>query len=321
MGSTQSIEQDPDVLIRTEKSASSGNVLRSAVSPKHLRLPRQGEVPLWLWWNILSLDAPAVALAWALLFARAGKVHVPASTIGVLVLAVWLIYIADRLLDGFTAADKGALRERHRFCARHRASVFAAAACGTVLSAWLAYRSLSIADIKAGFLLVGLVGVYMVCVHFGGAAVSRIFPKEAAVGILFAAGTALPVWSQSKALSWSGVALWALFAVICTLNCLAIESWEKQALERCGAPSYHVSHIKKSASSRIGVFAALTAAVSLPVFFSFPSEHPAIAALAGAAILILLLNRFRKRLSENTLRVLADAALLAPAIIALIFRR
>lgn len=263
-----------------------------------------------------------MALAWALLFARVGKVQVPAATIGVLVLAVWLIYLADRLLDGLTTIDESALRERHRFCARHRAGVCAAAVFGATLSAWLAYRGLNTADVKAGLLLVGLVGAYMLCVHVGGAVVSRIFPKEAAVGVLFAVGTALPVWSQSKAFSWSGLALWALFALICTLNCVAIESWEKQTMERASARSSQgMSHVMKRASSRIGVFAALTAAVSLSAFFSFPSDHAAIAASAGAALLILLLNRFRKRLSGNTLRVLADAALLAPAIIALVFRR
>jgi hypothetical protein len=283
-----------------------------------LRAPTSAAVPLWLWWNILSLDAPAVAIAWALLFARAGKVHVPAATIAVLALAVWLIYLADRLLDGVTAIDKSALRERHRFCARHRVGVCASAALGAILSTWLANRGLDAADVKAGTLLAGLVGVYMLCVHLGGAVVSRIFPKEAVVGVLFATGTALPVWSQSKAFSWSGLILWALFAVTCTLNCVAIECWEEQAP---GKAASQASRAVKRASSRIGVFAALTAAVSLPAFFSFPSDHAAIAASAGAALLILLLNLFRARLSGSALRVLADAALLAPAIIVLVFRR
>ena len=322
MGSTQSIGQDQGALVGTEGLASPVRVAHPGVSPGHSQTPTHTTVPLWLWWNILSLDAPAVALAWALLFARVGKVHVPAATIGVLVLAVWLIYLADRLLDGLTTTDKNILRERHRFCARHRVGVCAAAAFGAALSSWLAYRGLNAADVKAGLLLVGLVAAYMLCVHLGGPVVSRIFPKEAAVAVLFAAGTALPVWSQSKAISWSGLALWALFAVICTLNCVAIESWENQVLERGSArPSHAISQITRRVSSRVGTFAALVVAVSLPVFFSFPTEHPAIAALAGVAVLILLLNRFRKRLSGNALRVLADAALLAPAIIALVFRR
>ena len=173
-------------------------------------------------------------------------------------------------------------------------------------------------------ILAGLVGAYMLCVHLSGPAVSRVFPKEVAVGALFAAGTALPVWSQSKVFSWSGLALWALFAVICTLNCVAIESWEKQTLGGATAqPSKTMghSHPVKRTGSRIGVFAALAAAVALPAFFSFPSDHAAVAASAGAAVSILLLNLFRTRLSGNALRVLADAALLAPAVIGLIFRR
>jgi len=259
-----------------------------------------------------------VAIAWALLFARAGRVHIGGATVAVLALAVWLIYLADRLFDGLAAVDQSALRERHRFCARHRAGVCACAALGVILAAWLARKGLNVSDVKAGMLLAGLVGVYMLCVHLGGAAVSRSFPKEVAVGVIFAAGAALPVWSQSEALSWSGICLWALFAMICTLNCMAIESWEKQAIAKttAGQPP-----TMKWAGSRIGAFATLAVTVSLPVFFLFPREHAAVEASTGAALLILLLNLFRTRLSGNLLRVLADGALLAPAIVALIFHR
>lgn len=318
MGSIHSIDQNQHVAIRAEQFASPVKLAHFEGPLADLPGAKKASFPLWLWWNVLSLDAPTVAIAWALLFARVGKIDVPAATVAVLAFAVWLIYLVDRVLDPITVVDPSALRERHRFCARHRTGVCVCAALGVVLSVWLAYRRLNVADVRAGMLLVMLVGVYMLCVHFGGAAVSRFFPKEAAVGVIFAAGTALPVWSQLKALSWSGISLWALFAMICTLNCTAIESWEKQAIAKS---TIVCPQTIKWAGLSIGVFATLAAAVSLPVFFLFPREHAAVAASTGAALLILLLNLFRTRLSGNLLRVLADGALLAPAIVALIFHR
>src|SRR5262249_7190706 len=81
--------------------------------------------PWWLWWNILSLDAPMVACAWAILFARLAHVAVPKPELAALGLTVWLIYTMDRLLDArgyalrlHAAPNRKTLRLRHVF---HRA--------------------------------------------------------------------------------------------------------------------------------------------------------------------------------------------------------
>jgi hypothetical protein len=87
--------------------------------------------PWWLWWNILSFDAPMVAVAWALVFAKSAGVALPAAEIAALGLVVWLIYTVDRLLDGqwavvavsprtFASTDEAQafgppLRQRHVF--------------------------------------------------------------------------------------------------------------------------------------------------------------------------------------------------------------
>ena len=57
---------------------------------------------LWLWPNLLSLDAPIVALLWQILFARCFHARVETLPSVLLVLAVWLIYAADRTLDSWT---------------------------------------------------------------------------------------------------------------------------------------------------------------------------------------------------------------------------
>src|SRR5580693_4601800 len=76
---------------------------------------------VWLWPNLLSLDAPIVALLWQILFARCFHARVGFLPSLLLVLAVWLIYAADRTLDalrGVTWSGTAAL-PRHEFYRRH----------------------------------------------------------------------------------------------------------------------------------------------------------------------------------------------------------
>src|SRR3984885_4154149 len=80
--------------------------------------PEEPSVPFWLWPNLLSLDAPLVAILWqGYLAYRFGLPLRPAGRL-VLGLTVWAIYLFDRLLD---ARQPPALHEaaRHRYYRRH----------------------------------------------------------------------------------------------------------------------------------------------------------------------------------------------------------
>ena len=319
MGSIRSIEIENDGHLRIGAAELADNAApESIVERKAPPADSPSPVPLWLWWNILSLDAPVVAVVWALLFSRASHMAVPTATIAVLALVVWIIYLADRLLDGWLTTDKRTLKERHRFCNRHRVVISTLTMLGALGGAWLAYHSLDDAEVKAGLLLAAVLTFYMLCVHAGGPAVSHLFPKELAVGALFAAGTALPVWSHSHAFSWDGLYSWLLFALACVLNCVAIQCWEDEidVREPAGAQSRFVSWSK----SRIPVVATGTALLGIAGLWFLRSDSNAIAAAGTAALLILLLNSVRTRLSAHALRVLADAALLIPAVFALLVR-
>ena len=78
--------------------------------------------PLRLW-HLSSLDAPSVALVWSLSFAWVVHLRLPPWVPALLMLAVWAVYVADRLLDARTALTSrnvDSLRERHLFHWRHR---------------------------------------------------------------------------------------------------------------------------------------------------------------------------------------------------------
>jgi len=126
----------------------------------------------------------------------------------------------------------------------------------------------------------------------------RIFSKELLVGVLFAAGCALPVCSQAH---WPALACpLAFFAALAWLNCRAIERWESG---RAGV-----------ASTAVWVaMAAMAAAAAMAAFE--PRDAAMIAAAAAGALLLAGLDRVRHRMTAISLRAAADLALLTPAVL------
>jgi hypothetical protein len=274
--------------------------------------------PWWLWWNILSADAPSVAIVWSLLFASASRARFSTADELVLSLAVWGIYISDRLLDGLTAKSGAALQERHLFCARHRAALVCLVVLAATGSLWVTAELLTPIEMSAGMKLGAIVGAYMAAVHIGRTWTTLYVPKEMAVGILFAAGTTLPVWSQNRGFSWDIWVSLCLFASLCSLNCLAIECWENH---RSDDPSQRTPPaFIRWANSRINCIAAALTTLALMLFFvrlAKRSPGAELLAVALAALLIGLLDRHRHRLSGQALRVLADLALVVAGLLPL----
>ena len=101
--------RQPGAGIRLAIGVSLGNVARV--------VPYPNRKPLWLFPNLLSLDAPLVAMAWLYVFAKTWRLgYHPWEAYASLGLAVWIIYVADRLLDASLAGGtKAALEPRHRF--------------------------------------------------------------------------------------------------------------------------------------------------------------------------------------------------------------
>jgi hypothetical protein len=76
--------------------------------------------PWWLWLNLLSLDAPIVAVLWQAALGHCYRVKLLPGTQAALFLAVWLIYMVDRVLDSFAPVPEGRMSARHAFYRRNR---------------------------------------------------------------------------------------------------------------------------------------------------------------------------------------------------------
>ena len=243
----------------------------------------------WLWPNLLSLDAPIVALLWQLLFVRCFHGSLGMLPAALLAVAVWLIYVADRTLDAWRGCVE---RPRHEFYKRHWRAVLPIwiAALGT--GGWLAWSRLPGPLFIEGAAVASGTGLYLAAVHMG--LLRRANSKESAVAVLFGLGASLAAWPGVQ--TSSDVLAILLFSCLCWINCAAIEDWE------------HGRELRPSVIVAAGLV-ALTAACLL-------KDHRPIlggAETAGALGLVVL-DRIQRRYSPEALRVLADLVLLTPIV-------
>lgn len=279
---------------------------------------REWDAPRLLrFWHLASLDAPTVAIVWAVAFAWTLGVAVPAWAAAVLGLAVWTIYVVDRLLDarpGHATATRHLLQERHFFHWHHRRALApAAAVAGLTAFALVAWR-LNGFDLRRDSWVAAATLAYFSGVHTHSTVPKRVVrlgrrlvSRQIVVGLIFSAGCVLPLFS-TKGVSFPA-AFWcvpAVFAALAGLNVHAIGHWDDHPLD------VRVRAVLIPAVG-LGTIGLLTA-----VFWA--SQEPRIAAVlamgAVSALLIAALERLRPRMTPLALRAAADLVLLTPLAIA-----
>jgi hypothetical protein len=250
-----------------------------------------------LWPNILSLDAPVVASLWQNLAAQDAGLSLTLASKLALPLSVWVIYLADRLMDSLRMESANPAA-RHLFYRSYRV----VGICLLLLASALLTGSLHFlpAVVLRNGLLVGVfVAAYLAIIHALPASLRRYLPKELAVAVIFAAGTTLSVWSRMRnplAIVFPAV----LFALLCWLNCSAIDGWE------CGRLNWLVRHLTPVSLTLCGL--------SL-VLLMFTSCHLFLFAIAVCSVSYCWLQRTRKSFASDAVRVLADVPLLLPVVL------
>ena len=257
------------------------------------------------WWHLLSLDAPTIAALWSWFFVRAMHLHLSFIQVLLLPLGTWLLYVADRILDGFRQEQGEILRERHHFHARHRLAFLSAASLLGVLLTWFVLTSMRPEALRDDSWIGMLALLYLFAVH---RLAGRRLPKELAVAILFAAATAVPAWSRLSAGDRLGKGQLApaiiFFALLCWINCVGIEKWE-------GGNTHAMT---RWASLHLRSIATMIALFSFAAALFAPSRGLMAVYLAAllSSGLLLALDARSSHLSPLHLRIAADAALLTP---------
>jgi hypothetical protein len=291
------------------------------------------EVPAPLaFWHLASLDAPTVAVVWALGFAWAARVPLPAWSPILLALVAWPVYIADRLLDVRSvlhSAQDHPLRQRHHFHWQYRWLFIPLGVVSACAAVWIIVAYMPVAVRERNSILAAAGLAYFSSVHAGRTfprILSRIFApllaKETLVAVIFTAACALPALSRAavRAPLESAFALWPLviaisvFTLLAWLNCQSIERWE--SCQSGGIP-FHGDAPRGSGTFPQAVGLGLSGLV-LAVALSFNHRIALLVASgAAAALLLAVLDRLRDRLTPLALRAAADLVLLTPMLLLL----
>ncbi|MBW4040288.1 MAG: hypothetical protein HIU91_15805 [Acidobacteria bacterium] len=294
-------------------------------------------------WHLLSLDAPSVAALWTLFIARASGIALPWTAPAAMFLAVWIIYAADRLLDArqldpqtsATTPDatpltpplrastnlnhqthhNADLEARHRFHHLHRSRFLTAIVLSAFALVDLLHHIETIA-LHLYVLLATLLGVWMLLIHARPipSGQTRRLPKELAVGIFFPAAVFIPTVARLPSLRPQLLPAAALFACVCTLNCLYLYAWEHPA------PRLHAHWTTRWSTRRLTpIAAAMLTLAALAAILAAAAHLPTVALPATACALsiaaLILLDATRTRLAPVHLRASADLVLLTPLLI------
>lgn len=254
-------------------------------------------------WHLLSLDAPTVAAVWMLTFSASQPWRVRLPQAAALALSVWLLYVADRLLDARRARGN-ALQARHLFHADFQRRFVLVSAVFLPILLVLVSRLPEPVRNSWCWLLFPM-ACYVAAVHVFPV---RRLPKELVVSLMFAAAAVLPSLLDASRDHRRNLVLASLFAGLCWLNCVAIARWESEKgwFQSARSTGWGAAHLPVLC----GLYAIVCGA-------TLPLLGGVAAACAAGALLLLLLERSHRRLDAVALRALADAALLTPVLLLL----
>lgn len=267
-----------------------------------------------VWLNLFCLDAPLVALAWQWIFARSFGAHLTWPLRVLLFLTAWLIYLGDRFADSIRLPAGSPKSERHQFCQDHMVGWWIAIVVIFVVDAALAVRSLDLQMFLLGGTLAVICAVYLFLNHLLGGRWRPIPMKEKAVGVLFAAGTTLAVVGVLPGLTISFAFAVVLFAMLCTLNCLCIASWERELDAAQGKTSLLTGW--PAVARALKPFGLFIVAISLVLAVVWRFAAPLWICLAASALLLIWLLR-ALNLPRDNRTALADLVLLTPLLVLL----
>lgn len=249
------------------------------------------------WPNILAIDAALIAVAWQAALANNTWPATGWAAYIVLGMSVWLTYMADRLFDVNSHPLEALVSLRHRFAKKHSRLLWRIW-CGVLIVNIGIATQLTSLQLQKGVLLLGICLIYT----FLNQKFSRhFFPKEICVALIYTGGVVVLVPGTIP------LRIILSLAWLYWVNCLTIGVREKEIDARM--------QVHSIASIATGSYLAPIIFGSIPVivYAAFLVEIP----MAFCALSLGTLHLLRKRIELEDFRVLADATLLAGAILAM----
>lgn len=266
----------------------------------------------WQWPTVLSLDAPAVVLAWQWLVARTLGFPLGERHALVLGASTWLAYSADRWIEGWRLAPDVVQTARHHFYQRHRVAIAVLWVAVLLLDLVTALTLLTPRELAAGAVLLVAVTLYLLSHQLAHRHLRWRVPKEIVVTLILVAGVGLFGFADEPVAAESLVVALVAVALVFFCNLALIATWEMSVDAMHGQTSLALQFHALERWTRLLPW--LLAATALAACVVLPSHRPVFACAAASALLLALLDHAhrRGRVHWRLARVLADAALLTP---------
>lgn len=261
--------------------------------------------------NVLSLDAPIVAIVWLYVFAKTWDVNYVEPLLPVVLgLFVWIVYATDRLLDCKLKPDTS-FPLRHQFHQNHARKFIIAIVVASIVTIVLSLNFLQWSIVQAAMLpLAATVGFFIL--SFFTSSQQRVsYLKNLLAGYAFAWGIGaglVGLLGLSLISNWMRLmsAEMMVFGLLCMINITAVDLWIKGSDE-----------LDEEADEWV-----LTMPLMALAFFSIllmrasdkEQTAPFYISILIAAALMYVVNRMRRQLSANLLRMSADLILLVAAL-------
>jgi hypothetical protein len=262
---------------------------------------------------VLSLDAPTVALVWQWLLARVAHTPLAWHHVFILGTAVWLVYAADRWIEGWRLVPEQILTQRHWFYLRWRWPVFAVWLLMVATGLTTAFTQLRPREIATGLIVLAPVLIYLLSHQLVHRDHPWRVPKELCVALLFAAGVScFPIAREPGALRVLSVPL-ALFGTLCLANCALISLWETEVDRTHGQTSIALQYPRGHRLVRLLPWLLALLATGFAMHETGAGQIAVLCAAASGGLLGAI-DLAHVRCGRQLARVLADMALITPLV-------
>jgi hypothetical protein len=228
-------------------------------------------------------------------------------------LGVWLVYAADRWIEGWRLTPDIVQTPRHLFYMRYRWLVFVVAMVASVVIAVVAVDHLGNAELKASFILLIPTTLYLFSHQLLHRHHPLRLPKEMCIGIIFALGCAFASAVHAPDRFRMLYVPVLLFGLLCFANCALISVWEMEVDARHGQTSLALQF--KGVTGLIRLLPWLIAIAGVAVFLLGASTVRSAAictVLSGA--LMGMIDLIQPSIGRMVARVTVDLALMTPAL-------
>ena len=261
-------------------------------------------IPLLL--SALCLDAPLVAVGWAILLSNSKHLHPP--TLAALFFAVWAIYLADRIRDSKTDSTPDGETVRHQFAEHHRGLMIALFILAILGGVFAALSGLQTETIVAGSGVATATSGYFVIIGWRNQNPSpRFLPvKEIAIALCFACGVKIGAGTPHfvEWLTWDTLALASLFLT----NCLVIS---KAETSRDRSIDPHAFFATSSTRSELWIVAPALLTIVLGLYLAFTFCAGAGICLITCTAGLAWINRWPKK-RASWVQAASDGVLILP---------